>query len=180
MLLSSYYSIFRLVNSIFIEHGKHLPIDAWLDPYYLSSVVAISLEAHRVKTLSSSTSMKTFSPEHRSLSEMHLCFVWNDYPQLLPEGFLLVEGQVGINGKVWDESFPSYTMQTHVYAFNKGKVLCVVPGVFVWPDAVLAPGDRIGRLSKKAPDLIKPFSNNLAVLYGIRPEITQQLGLTYQ
>ena len=110
---------------------------------------------------------------------MPLCFVWEDYPDICPEGFKITKSAVKVDK---NSGFPAYTVDTHVFAQNKDTILCITPGQLICPKDRLSSGERMARIQKKAPELFKPFLYNgqfCGVLYGKRGEIKSKLGINF-
>lgn len=116
------------------------------------------------------------NPKVRALSEMELCPVWRMLTK--PIGFEMQGGiaiaEDAITGK-------NGFVTKHMFLVRGEERICLVPGLFVDMDDVLAPGERLLRLQTMAPDLIT-LSNDggVAMLYGTNDEIASQIGISYE
>ena len=117
----------------------------------------------------------------KSLSEMRLCWFWEDAKDLIPKGFRLVieGGAIALDGTVMNTS--SIEKCEHVYLEEKqgDKVICPVFGQFFWYKEDYPPGGVIEKLYSIAPELVYPVGEGCGVLYGERDEIIEQLGLAF-
>lgn len=119
-----------------------------------------------------------FNLGKRSLSEMGLCWVWEQkrMQSLIPKGFTITAHTV-FSKK--DGLFSPISLDVHIYASRGSEVLCLTPGQFVRIGEQLRAGDRVGELHDRAPGLVRLYDEGLAVLHGDAEEIGEQLNLWY-
>lgn len=162
-----------------LEIGREIPlsVNEWVEVNL--EFIARKLEEQRQKQLKRhDIPPSALNPNERWPSEMPLCGVWENLRKSvgLPDGF-----KVGVT-EVFVSSAPlSLEEKQHFCAFGRqDEILCITPGQFVKADGLtLGPGERIGVLVDKAPELIQVYGGGIAILYGKQNIIGTRLGIWY-
>ena len=163
-----------------LEMGREvpLPVSEWVGANL--EYIARKLEEQRLKLLKEhKIPPSALNPNERWPSEMPLCVALGQIGKNvgLPQGFKVGVTEVFVSG--------GYSLQKeerqHFCAFGRqDEILCITPGQFVKVDGLASePGERIGVILEKAPELIQVYSGGIAVLYGKQTIIGTRLGIWY-
>lgn len=167
------------------QSKERIPLEEWLEPpNVINSVVPRLRSIHGILVASTHEELgeeyidEWYNLRKRSLSEMQLCRVWEAFPEILPLGFSQDSNATfWVNGKKLGTETGDFGY--HMFASIGNEVLCLTPGIFLWPEQKMSAGQRVWYLKQKAPGLVKLYEQGVAVLHGSREEIWRVLGYRY-
>jgi hypothetical protein len=120
------------------------------------------------------TNTDFFNTDLRTLSEMPLCGIWHYLKP--PTGFVHVFNPVRVDRPDIKGQCPAH----HYCQSDQDEIICLTPGLFVEGDNhKLKAGDRVRMLSSECPELIREYTDGIALLYGPRLKISTRLKIHY-